>query len=80
MKEMDKDEADAKGLRGHLLSGGQKVWAAVETQPGSSGLPSSALFDDGNGGERDGRGQDQRRSAVNQDLGVQPRCYFSQRL
>lgn len=51
MVEMDKDEADAKGLRGHLLSGGQKVWAAVETKAGSSGLPSSALFDDGNGGE-----------------------------
>jgi hypothetical protein len=51
MVEMDKEEADAKGLRGHLLSGGQKVWAPVETEASATGLPSSALFDDGNGGE-----------------------------
>ena len=51
MREMDKDEADAAGLRGHLLSGGQRVWVPVEHTPSASGNPTSALFDDGNGGE-----------------------------
>ena len=30
------DEAAAKGLRGHLLSGGQKVWVPVEHEPSVS--------------------------------------------
>ena len=36
MQEMDVDEAAAKGLRGHLLSGGQKVWVPVEHEPSVS--------------------------------------------
>ena len=51
MVEMNKAEAEAKGIRGHLLSGGKNVWAPVATKASASGLPTHALFDDGNGGE-----------------------------
>ena len=56
MVTMDVDEAEAAGLRGHLLNGGQKVLVPVERTGAASGKPpgqrpSSALFDDGNGGE-----------------------------
>ena len=51
MVTMDKDEAEAKGLRGHLLNGGRKVLVPVEHTPSASGNPTRALFDDGNGGE-----------------------------
>lgn len=33
------------------MSGGKKVWVPVEHSPSGSGMPSSAMFDDGNGGE-----------------------------
>eukprot|EP01051_Picozoa_sp_SAG22_P007668 SAG22_NODE_548_length_9247_cov_14.468080_1_plen_205_part_10 len=51
MVTMDKDQADAAGLRGHMLNGGRKVLVPVEHTPSASGNPTHALFDDGNGGE-----------------------------
>jgi len=56
LKTMSPDEAKRRGLRGIKLSGGE-VLAAVEHTPSVSGscapwsCPTSALFDDGNGGE-----------------------------
>ena len=47
---MSREEAESAGLRGHLQSSGD-VWAPVEKEPSLSGAPTSAVFDDGNGGE-----------------------------
>jgi hypothetical protein len=50
LRTMSSDEAKLRGVRGIKLSSGD-VMAAVEHTPSVSGAPSSALFDDGNGGE-----------------------------
>ena len=50
LKTMAADEAKRRGLRGIKLSGGD-VMTAVEHTPSASGAPTSAMFDDGNGGE-----------------------------
>ena len=50
METMSREEAESAGLRGHLQSSGD-VWAPVEKEPSLSGAPTSAVFDDGNGGE-----------------------------
>ena len=51
MVTMKKEAAAALGLRSQPLSGGADVWAPVEHTPSASGLPTSAMMDDGNGGE-----------------------------
>ena len=51
METVDRAEAEAAGLRGLKLSEKGKVWVPVEHTPSSSGAPTYAIFDDGNGGE-----------------------------
>ena len=51
METMDAVEAEVAGLRGLKLSEKGKVWVAVEHTPSTSGAPTFAVFDDGNGGE-----------------------------
>ena len=51
METMDKIEADMAGLHGLKLSEKDKLWVPVEHTRSSSGAPTSAVFDDGNGGE-----------------------------
>ena len=50
--EVERDDPRlAKAGRKHIRLSGMKAWVAEEHAPSASGLPTSAMFSDGNGGE-----------------------------
>ena len=45
------DPRMAKVGKDYIRLSGQKAWIAIEHTPSKSGVPTSAMFSDGNGGE-----------------------------